>query len=422
MIIPENTKHSLIALCDCNNFFVSCERLFHPELRDRPIVILSSNDCCVVSRSNESKKIGIPMGTPYFKIRRLCDEYRITICSGNMELYQDVSSRIQKVLLKFTPTVEQTSVDEAFLDMSIASVADAEEYCRKLRKEVLHQCGIPLSIGLAPTKTLSKFAAESAKHRPSGGCVQLLDYLELPVLWPRMSLKKIWGIGHEKLENLAQYGIYTASQLLSQGKNWIQKQLSIRGLMTCSELKGIPCFPLTGKQKISQSLEVTRSFGVSSSNFSDLTTALFHHTANAAGQLHAMGLVAGTVAVLIATSRYADPCYSNVFRVSLPAPSSTNSKLSEAVFYALRRIFVPGLQYNRAGILLTNLKREGNRQLEFADLPTMKKSNEISLQKTIEMLNNILGKNTIIPASLKMDSRTQVRCEKISLWKNNIFE
>jgi len=249
------------ALCDCNNFFVSCERLLRPDLAGKPVIVLSCNDGCVISRSNEAKALGIPMAEPFFKIRALAEARGVAVFSTNFALYHEVSRRVMAVLSRYTDHMETYSVDEAFLDLSIASLADPVAYARGIRRTLLEEIGIPVSIGIASTKTLAKLAADRGKKDPETGGVFSLEGLDLDAFLEKIPVGDVWGIGRRCTESLSKFGIRTARQFRDAKDDWLRQHFSVRGVHTAWELRGISCIRLVEEDPAQKSIQASRSFG-----------------------------------------------------------------------------------------------------------------------------------------------------------------
>ncbi|MDR1137096.1 MAG: hypothetical protein LBK91_02125, partial [Synergistaceae bacterium] len=220
---------SILALCDCNNFFVSCERLRRPELRGRPVVVLSNNDGCIIARSDEVKAMGVPMGQPYFQVQSLLKKKGIVVCSGNLVLYKEISEKVMRALGRFTDAMEAYSIDEAFLNFPASAAGDPCLYASVMRKAVARMIGVPISVGIAPTKTLSKLASERAKKTEYG--VLEITERNLSEMLEVTAIGDIWGIGRKTAEKLNRHGIYNAGSFAAKDPSWVKKRLTIKGLM-----------------------------------------------------------------------------------------------------------------------------------------------------------------------------------------------
>ena len=249
-----------IALIDCNSFYVSCERLFNPKIRRLPVVVLSNNDGCILSRSNEAKALGIKMGEPYFKARNIIIKNNVQVFSSNYSLYGDISRRVMRTLKRFNSKIEVYSIDEAFLDLSNFSDKEVKDVGKEIRNTVLQWTGIPTSIGIAETKTLSKVANHIAKKQKSG-VVSLVNIKDLDPILEKVEVRDIWGVGKQLSKFYIKNGIYNAKQLKNASNTWIKKTKNVLSSRTAMELRGVPCIEIETKQTKRKSCCVSRSFG-----------------------------------------------------------------------------------------------------------------------------------------------------------------
>ena len=282
----------LFALADCNNFYASCERVFNPKLAGRPAIVLSNNDGCVVARSNEAKALGIAMGVPAFQIRHLIRKHDVQVFSSNYALYGDLSQRVMETLQQFSPEVEVYSIDEAFLNLSGFTNINLTDYGRRIRATVKQWTGIPVSVGIAETKTLAKIANHVAKR--TEGTDGVFDFTAWPdrdSVLARVLVEEVWGIGPNYARLLTQHGITTALGLRDADDHWIQKQMGVVGLRTVHELRGISCLPLEQCPPPKQGITCSRSFGRPVTTLAEMREAVAAYTARAAEKLR--GLVRG---------------------------------------------------------------------------------------------------------------------------------
>ena len=285
------------ALVDCNNFYASCERLFQPRLRGRPVVVLSNNDGCVIARSNEAKALGVGMGAPMFKIRKLVEEHDITVCSSNYALYGDISERVMSVLGSSAPAHEVYSIDECFLDLDRLGVPDLTDWCRDLREQTLQWTGIPVSVGVGPTKTLSKLANRLAKKSAKAGGV--LDLVHHPQ-WIDAALRKtpvgdVWGVGRRWTVMLEERGIYTAHDFANAPDGWVRQRMGVVGLRTVHELRGLVCHALEDQPPPKQTTCCSRTFGTAIFDKGQVHDAVMSFAERAAEKVRNAGQVAGAV-------------------------------------------------------------------------------------------------------------------------------
>jgi DNA polymerase V len=269
-----------IALVDCNSFYVSCERLFNPKIRRKPVVVLSNNDGCIISRSNEAKALGIKMGEPYFKAKDIIIKNKVEVFSSNYSLYGDLSRRVMRTLKRFNAEIEVYSIDEAFLDLSNFPDQDVEKVGKEIRDTVLQWTGIPTSIGIAKTKTLSKIANHIAKKKQSG-VTSLIGIDNLDPVLEKVEINDVWGVGRQLTKFYKKNGIYNAKQLKNKSNSWIKKSSNVLSSRTAMELKGIPCINLETTTSKRKSCVVSRSFGKRVERFQELKEAVANYCLNA---------------------------------------------------------------------------------------------------------------------------------------------
>jgi DNA polymerase V len=405
------------ALCDCNNFFVSCERIFRPDLEGRPVVVLSSNDGCVISRSNEAKALGIVMGEPYFKIRGFLEAKGVTVFSGNLRLYGEVSRRVMAVLRRYTDRMEAYSIDEAFLNFSIASVADPVAYAREIRKAVLEESVIPVSIGIAPTKTLAKLAAERGKKDTgTGGVFSLEVHPDIEGFLEGIPVGDVWGIGRRCAESLARRGIGTARKFAAQDDDWIRKHYTVRGLHTAWELRGISCIRLVEEDPPQKSVQVSRSFGQPIRSLGELRKAVAAHAVTGAERLREQGLAAAVIQVYLSTSRFREGFTFHEETVRLSSPTASTPDLVAVALKVLDAIYRPGFDYAKAGIGLTDLRPDGVVQCGLFEDPAEsgRRRKARALMAAVDGVNRVLGNGTLRPALLFGEQEWESKHEKRS--------
>ena len=346
-----------IALVDCNSFYVSCERLFNPSITKKPVVVLSSNDGCVISRSTEAKILGIKMGEPYFKVKKIVKENNVKTFSTNFALYGDISRRVMKTLKQFSPQMEIYSIDEAFLDLSSIKDEDLLEHGYKIRKTILKWTGIPTSIGIAKTKTLSKAANYIAKKAKSG-VVDLINTKKINEFLSEIKINDVWGVGKQLTKLYIKNGINTACDLKNVNNGWIKKNTNVFGSRTAMELKGIPCVSLDPHEEKRKSCCVSRSFGKKIIKLEDLNEAVAIHCLNAAEKIRLDDQTVKRITVFIRTSPFQTDkdFYSNSKSMDLPIRTNDSIVLLKHSLIALKSIFKKGYKYQKAGIIFSNLK------------------------------------------------------------------
>ena len=384
--------NKIFALADGNNFYVSCERCFKPSLRNKPVVVLSNNDGCVIARSNEAKAIGIAMGEPVFKCEALIRKHQVQVYSANFHLYGDMSQRMMSVLSGFSPNLEQYSIDEAFLSLDGFNSQNLIEYGKTIRQKVKRDTGLPVSIGIAPTKTLAKIANRIAKKSAAApaaeGVFCFLDQQHIDFWLEKTAVEDVWGIGAGKTETLKRHGIENALQLKQAPDPWIKKNLTVVTLKTVWELRGISCLPLEELTPDKQGIGISRTFGRETNTFEELQEAISAYIARAAEKLRAQASVCGHIQVYIATNPFkAGRVYSNVVSIDLTPPTAYTPHLIEISEALLRRIYEPGFTYKRAGVLLTALEPESSVQGFLFD-ETYQDSRKQKLMKVMDRYNS----------------------------------
>lgn len=389
----QGMKQPVFALIDCNNFFVSCERLFRPDLEGKPVVVLSSNDGCAVARSNEAKALGIPMGAPAFKYRQLFKDRGVVQFSANFDLYGDISERITRLLTGVTPKIEVYSVDESFLDLSELAIGDYEYWGRQVRERIWKEVGIPVSIGIAPTKTLAKIATERGKKDPQlGGVLNLYGMPE----WltdqqlGRVPVKDVWGVGWRLAPKLKAEGAGTALGLKRLPEHLAQQLMGIHGRQMVSELKGVSCYPLEQAHKVRRSVMHGRLFGEDTNEFAVIEAAIASLTARAAYRLRREGLLARTAVLHLSTNRH-KPGYQRVYYpVRFTTPTAETGNITAVLAAGLHELFNPRVLYHRADVLLCDLVPMSSLQtdlLGFVDI-----AGSEAAQKRMQAMDRINGR------------------------------
>ncbi len=398
----EQVREMAIALVDCNNFFVSCERVFRPELKGRPVVVLSNNDGCVISRSSEVKALGIQMGEPYFKIQKILHQFNIAVFSSNFMLYSDLSRRVMETLSQFSEKIEIYSIDEAFLHLTegknadggrvIPSNSNLEDGGQAIQKKVYQWTGIPTSIGIGPTKSLAKAGAYFAKKMESlrGVCV-LSNLKDQREALKHLPIEEVWGIGRSYSQFLKHQRIETAYAFTQAPEDWVRRKMGVVGSRLQQELLGRACLEIESHPDPKKGICTSRSFGSPIENLSELKEAVSHFVAQAAVKLRKEKLQTGQITVFISTSRFQPNSYFNSSSISLPYFTAFTPEMISIALEELRKIFRPGFFYKKAGVLLENLRPEGQASL-FDPLDRTKAN---CLMKTVDHLNATLGRSTV---------------------------
>lgn len=347
----------MYALVDCNNFFVSCERAFQPELEGRPVVVLSNNDGCVVARSNESKALGIPMGTPFFKVKHLVDQGKLEVRSSNYTLYGDLSARVMSLLAEVAPKLEVYSIDEAFMNMDGVRNEDLPGICRDLIKKIRKWTGVPVSIGIAETKTLSKVANHFAKKYKGYKGVCVIDSQEkLRKALSLTPIDDVWGIGWRGAPKLQAVGVKTALDFVGRPVEWIRERMGVIGVRTWSELQGIR---MVEEEKIEKRKTIctSRSFADTITDFDEISLRVSDFAGKCAEKLRKEGTAAGTVGIFLYTNRFRSDQgqYYPSASVRLDVPASSTPEIVGAALKVLRYVYKPGYQYKKAGVIVADI-------------------------------------------------------------------
>ena len=362
-------KPKRMLLVDCNNFFVSCERVFNPALIGKPVVVLSSNDGCVIARSNEAKALDIPMGAPAFQYEHLFKKYNIHVYSSNFSLYGDMSSRVMQALATEATDIEVYSVDEAFLHIVDLGHEDDAAYfaarAQLLIRKVKQHTGIPISIGIAPTKTLAKIANKIAKKNPGlGGYFDITGYAHMDALLEKIAVGDIWGVGRRYARMLNTHGITTARALRDAPDEWVRKKMTINGLKMVHELRAIPCFALHEEIAPNKSMTVSRSFGKAITDLQYLEQAAATHATTAARKLRAQGLCAAhvTIFVLFRDHQIEYRSYDSASFI-LPVHTHYTPDFIAAAKVCVNMLYKPGIIYKKVGIILNDLVDQESVQM-----------------------------------------------------------
>ncbi len=392
------TLAPIFVLVDCNNFFVSCERAFRPDLWDKPVAVLSNNDGCIVARSNEVKAMGVPMGVPYFQVRDILKQNGVTLFSGNFSLYGDFSQRVVQILQDESPDIEVYSVDESFLEVSHLAIKDYTAWGRALAAKVKQWTGIPVSVGIAPTKTLAKAAADFAKKNSDqlGAFSIVGDDQKRTGLLNWLQLQDIWGVGRGTAPKIRQRGIKNAYELSLVSDNWALGQLTVRGLKTVRELRGESCIPLENQEEPQQSIARTRSFGHNMRNYYELEGAIATFAASAAVKLRKQGEVATGVMTFLRNSKHAAVQNGSSQVATLHPPSAETGTIITAALDGLKQIYDPDFGYKKAGVVLLGLRTV--QQLAFDSNPTVIDSHA-QLMRTVDAFNHKYNTRLIRHAS-----------------------
>jgi DNA polymerase V len=405
----------MLALVDCNNFYASCERVFNPSLVGHPIIVLSNNDGCVIARSNEAKEIGIKMGVPAFEIKEVVAKHNVAVFSSNYTLYGDMSNRVMTTLRDFSPSLEIYSIDEAFLDFNGFEAIGMLDHAAKMRKTVFQNTGIPVSVGIANTKTLAKIANRIVKKKKLlEGVLFLQDERYVKRALQITEVEDIWGVGRKYAKKLRYNGINTAYDLTQKSDSWVKREMSVVGLRMVKELRGEPCLDLELVRQAKKSIVTSRSFGNLITDYPSLAEAVSNFAASCSAKLRSEHSRCSLITVFITTNpfRENDPQYYNSQTVNLTTPSSFTPELITMALKALSTIFLKGYSYKKAGVMVSGITPDSQIQLSLFSPKDIAK--EIALMKTLDTLNHRYGRNALQVAAQGYTSTWKLKQEKIS--------
>ena len=411
MSYTNSSKKNKVALIDCNSFYVSCERLFNPKINNKPVVVLSNNDGCVISRSTEAKKIGIKMGEPYFKVKELVKKNNVHIFSSNYALYGDISRRVMKTLKSFSDKIEIYSIDEAFVDLSHIHDKEIENYGKEIRERILKWTGIPTSVGISNTKTLSKVANNIAKKSKTG-IIYLKDNIDESL--KVFHISDIWGVGKQLSKLYIKNGINTAYKLKNISNSWVKKSTNVLGARTVMELRGISCINLETQETKRKSCCVSRSFGRKVESLDKLQESITTHCLNAAEKIRNDNQITKSITIYIRTSPFDKyrKYYSNSITVDLPIATSNSLELVKSAIDGLKKIYKYGYFYQKAGITLSKLTESSDNELNLL-APIMENKSQ-TLMKAIDFTNAKYGRNSISLAQAGINNSWKMKREHSS--------
>ena len=402
-----------VALVDCNNFYASCERVFNPKLEGKPVVVLSNNDGCVVARSNEVKALGIDMCEPWFKIEKVARRHGVVAFSSNYALYGDMSARFMGVLRQFSPHQEIYSIDECFLGLSGFESRDLTAYGQDIRRRVKQWTGIPVSIGIAPTKTLAKLANHVAKKRAgyAGVCdFGALSPRALDALLDSIDVCEVWGVGRKITRRLESLNINTVRELKAADTRFVRQQFSVTLERTVAELNGTACIELEEEAPNKHQIISSRSFGKAVETLQDLNEAVSSYTTRAAEKLRTQGSVAGSIGVYILTNAFKpnEPQYQPSLVVPLVKSTDDTRHLVQAALHGLKRIYKTGFRYKKAGIMLMGLEAKENLPGTLFDDPAAE-ARSARLMRVMDAINGRMGQDTLQLASSGIEKTWRMR-------------
>lgn len=391
----------MIALLDANNFFVSCERVFRPDLINKPVAVLSNNDGCLISRSNEVKALGVPMGAPYFKYKEILTDHNVAIFSSHFTLYGDMSGRMMALIESLVPRLEVYSIDEAFIDLS--GIKEIEILCNRIRNTIWRSLSIPISIGIAKTKTLAKVANHYAKRVPAFKSICFLkEGHRVDHALKLLSVGDVWGIGRQITKRLEGQGILTAYDLKQVDPRCMRQNFSVVGERIVRELNGVSCLGLEDIEQPQKSTQVTRSFSKAITELDDLKSAIATYATRLGQKLREQGLMTKCIMVCIRTNKFRarDPQYANSYTMNLPSFVQDDISLIKAAMEALAQIYRKGFAYSKAGIMAFGLTPKGQKvQLDLFSRNAGEPFQSEKLWEALDSVNKRYGRGTLFSAA-----------------------
>ena len=388
----------MYALADCNNFFASCERVFRPELNGRPVIVLSNNDGCAVARSNEAKALGVKMGDPYFKLKPLIEANGIAVFSSNFALYGDMSRRVQEVLRTYSPAVEPYSIDECFLDLSGMERMDFDSLAKTISRDCWKQTSIPVSVGIAPTKTLAKIASKLCKKYPKlrGGCYMYRPE-DIEKVLRKFPAEDVWGIGRRSMRKLEMMGVKSAWDYTQLPETTVRTIFHLPGFRTWKELRGIPCVEFEDMVEPKQSICVSRSFSHDVTSLQEFTEQITTFAGKAVEKLRKQDSFVGEMIVFAITNRFKEylPQMSGGHYVVFPEATQDYRKVVVAAAEAARKLFKEGYAYKKGGVVFTRIEQqEAHVPSLFSDHVADERDERLS--GAIDAINRALGPGTVL--------------------------
>ena len=387
----------MFALADCNNFFASCERVFRPDLQGKPVIVLSNNDGCAIARSNEAKALGVKMGAPFFKIRDIVRRHNVAVFSGNMALYGDMSQRVRWVLEEFAPGIEVYSIDEAFLDLRGMKNIDFDAYAKRISAQCWKMTSIPVSVGIAPTKTLAKIASKLCKQYPKlrGGCYMHRPQ-DIEKVLRKLPIEDVWGIGRRTAPKLKARGINTAYEFTQLPEGVVRMMLGIGGVRTWKELRGIPCLEFEDGFEAKQSICVSRSFSSEIYEVKELQEQIANFASAMACKLRKQQSVTSEMVVFAYTNRFREDVpqiHANTL-VPFITPTAEERIIIAQAVSAAKTLFKQGFGYKKAGVIATKIVSEKHVMHSlFEDREAVEREHKIT--SALDAINAAFGKGTI---------------------------
>ena len=405
----------MFALVDCNNFYASCERVFNPKLDKKPIVILSNNDGCVISRSNEAKALGIPMGAPAFKYDALFKKNKVHVFSSNFPLYGDMSSRVMNILSSYTPNIEIYSIDEAFLELKGFENYDLEKYGQEMQSRILKWTGIPVSVGIAPTKALAKVANRISKKFDSktGGVYVLSSEIKRVKALKWLKIEDVWGIGYKHSERLKNHNINKAYDFTKLPDSWVKKQMSIVGLRLKKELEGESVLSLEENRSPKKAIATTRSFEKNLTTFEDLKERVSTFAIFCSEKLRSQKSSCNSIYVFVKSNRHQKDTiqYQNGIVMTLPYASNSSITISKCAVEGLRKIYKKDVKYKKAGVIVMGIIPNNKHQLNIFEKEDPKHN---VIMKTLDFIAKKEGVSKIKLASQDLKKIWKMKQTRLS--------
>lgn len=405
-----------IALVDCNNFYASCEKVFNPNIAHKPVGILSNNDGIIVALSSELKKLGVTRGTAAFKLsQQFIHKHDVKLFSSNYTLYGDMSMRVMNTLSRFTPNLEIYSIDEAFLSLNGFEYKDLTKYGKEIRQTVRKWTGLPVTIGIGPTKTLSKVANRFAKkHKFTEGVFDISDHPDRRKILRWIKVEDIWGVGRQYAKMLRRNGITNAYQLTKTSDKWVQDKMTIVGLRMVKELRGISCIDLELDIDPKKEIISSKSFGKQVTTFQELSEAASDYATRAVQKLRSENQVASLIIIFLSTNRFKnEPQYANYVKARLPLPSAYTPDFIQAANKLLKKIYRPGYKYKKVGVMLADIMHQSKTPLDFFE-PTYLDDNRKIIMDCMDDINENMGAHTLTFASAGIKKNWQMKRQKLT--------
>lgn len=407
----------MFAMVDCNNFYVSCERVFRPDWQNKPMIVLSNNDGCVVSRSQEAKDLGIGMAVPYFKIKQIVRDNDVIVCSSNYALYADMSNRVMSCLEQMAVEIEVYSVDEAFLRLDgVDHLHDFLEYGYEIKKRIQDWVGLPVSVGIAPTKTLAKLAGYGAKKNAHhNGVMVFSNKDEQDTLMSTVMVGDVWGVGHRMIERLNAQGILTALDLANAPSKRLREQTSVLLERTITELNGVSCFDFDSLPSSKKAIINSRSFGSPVTSLDELTVAVSNHASKASEKLREQDCYTCSISIFLKTNRFANDDKQHKASATYNFLQATNHSLeiTSACSHLVKQLFREGYRYKKVGVILHGLEEHDNRQMSL--FPSRDAQQDERLMEVMDSINQRYRKGVFVGSTLSAKGEIAWKMNRKSL-------